>query len=124
MNNGHRLTGSLPLIKCSLIILWVFLLFCRFPRLLGFSVLTPEYSASKVVDAIEKNQTLIMMPRGAYLSTALQQYVLNRYELLDLFKKFVLSSLNLTNLYAQMGCFIKKNYLTVESLHGQGITIA
>ena len=71
--------------------------------MLGFSVLTPEYAASKVVDAIEKNQTLIIMPRGAYLSTALQQYVLNRYELLNLFKKFVLSSLNLTNLMHKWG---------------------
>lgn len=44
----------------------------RFPHLLGFGVLTPQYAASKIVDAIEKNQTLLMMPRGAYFSTALQ----------------------------------------------------
>jgi len=50
-------------------------LFIRFPHLLGLSILTPEYAASKVVDAIEKNQTILMMPRGAYFSTALQQYV-------------------------------------------------
>ena len=50
-------------------------LFIRFPHLLGFSILTPEYAASKVVDAIEKNQKILMMPRGAYFSTALQQYV-------------------------------------------------
>ena len=43
--------------------------------MLGLSILTPEYAASKVVDAIEKNQTILMMPRGAYFSTALQQYV-------------------------------------------------
>ena len=55
---------------------WLLLsLFIRFPHLLGFSILTPEYAASKVVDAIEKKQTILMMPRGAYFSTALQQYV-------------------------------------------------
>ena len=43
--------------------------------MLGFSILTPEYAASKVVDAIEKNQTVLIMPRGAYFSAALQQYV-------------------------------------------------
>ena len=43
--------------------------------MLGLSILTPEYAASKVVDAIEKNQTILIMPRGAYFSTALQQYV-------------------------------------------------
>lgn len=44
----------------------------RFPHLLGFGVLTPQYAASKIVDAIEKNQTFLMMPRGAYFSKALQ----------------------------------------------------
>ncbi|KAL9970363.1 hypothetical protein ACROYT_G022721 [Oculina patagonica] len=44
----------------------------RFPHLLGFSVLTPQYAASKIVDAIEKNQTVLMMPRGAYLANAAQ----------------------------------------------------
>ena len=44
--------------------------------MLGFSVLTPEYAASKIVDAIEKNQIRLIMPRGAYFSAALQQYVL------------------------------------------------
>ena len=49
------------------------IMFPRFPHLLGFGVLTPQYAASKIVDAIEKNQTLLMMPRGAYFSKALQQ---------------------------------------------------
>ena len=43
---------------------------------MGFSYLSPEYAASKVVDAIEKNQTVLLMPRGAYVAAALQQYVL------------------------------------------------
>ena len=57
------------------LLLLSFSLFIRFPHLLGFGVLTPEYAASKVVDAIENNQTILIMPRGAYFSTALQQYV-------------------------------------------------
>ncbi|PFX18055.1 epidermal retinol dehydrogenase 2-like [Stylophora pistillata] len=44
----------------------------RFPNLVGFGTLTPQYAASKVIDAIEKNQIHLTMPRGAYLSTALQ----------------------------------------------------
>ena len=57
------------------LLLLSFSLFIRFPHLLGFGVLTPEFAASKVVDAIENNQTILIMPRGAYFSTALQQYV-------------------------------------------------
>lgn len=41
--------------------------------MVGFGTLTPQYAASKVIDAIEKNQIHLTMPRGAYLSTALQQ---------------------------------------------------
>lgn len=47
--------------------------FFRFPNLVGFGTLTPQYAASKVIDAIEKNQIHLTMPRGAYLSTAIQQ---------------------------------------------------
>lgn len=47
----------------------------RFPKLVGFAYLTPEYAAAKIVDAIEKNQVILAMPRGAYFAVALQQYV-------------------------------------------------
>jgi len=44
----------------------------RFPKLVGFAYLTPEYAAAKIVDAIEKNQVILAMPRGAYFAVALQ----------------------------------------------------
>lgn len=47
----------------------------RFPKLVGFDYLTPEYAAAKIVDAIEKNQVILAMPKGAYFAAALQQYV-------------------------------------------------
>lgn len=50
----------------------------RFPNLVGFGTLTPQYAASKVIDAIEKNQIHLTMPRGAYLSTALQHILPER----------------------------------------------
>lgn len=59
----------------------------RFPHLLGFGVLTPEYAASKVVDAIENNQTILIMPRGAYFSTALQHIL--PVDATDLLLKFL-----------------------------------
>lgn len=59
----------------------------RFPHLLGFSVLTPEYAASKIVDAIEKNQIHLIMPRGAYFSAALQHILPEKAT--DLLLKFL-----------------------------------
>ncbi|KAL9970364.1 hypothetical protein ACROYT_G022723 [Oculina patagonica] len=59
----------------------------RFPNLLGFSALTPEYAASKIVDAIEKNQTVLMMPRGAYLAAALRNLLPEKAD--DLLLKFL-----------------------------------
>lgn len=59
----------------------------RFPSLVGFAYLTPEYAAAKIIDAIETNQTILAMPRGAYFSAAVQHILPT--EATDLLLKFL-----------------------------------
>lgn len=47
----------------------------RFPNLPGFAILDPEYVASRIIDAVERNQQYLLLPFGSQLAVLAKQLI-------------------------------------------------